>query len=379
MKKVLIVCHDNLLYGASKSLIDWVENVNYGKYKLIFLIPHGKGDLKERLELMGHAVLQERYYQPIKKYNNKKIILKIKNLFRSMLCGIFNPLAVNKISHFCKINNVRIIHSNTYVTPIGAQIAIRNNIPHIWHIREFMEEDHMMTYIYRDCYMKKLKSRSYPIYISDIIKQKYYQSFNERGTVIYDQVAYDLEYKHSDKKDSKLFNIMIAGKITKNKGQMDAVRAVEILIKKGFNIKLYICGDGLESAQIVKYCNEQKLNNNIIIKGYVNDLLEMRKIIDIAFVCSKMEALGRVTVENMYYENLTVGANCGCTKELLEENHGILYEYGDVESLVEATEYVMNNWSEMSNVVMNAKKYAIGKFSRPIYKQIFEIYDEALL
>lgn len=239
-----------------------------------------------------------------------------------------------------------------------------------------MEEDYQLTH-FKNSKLNEYIEASYPIYISEVIREKYSNRL-KKGVVIYDQVLLDSSIEHVVQESPETFNILMAGTLAENKGQMDAVLAIEKLVKAGYNVKLYICGDGPDKEKILKYINNHGLQNNILVLGFVQKLNEFRKQIDIAYVCSKMEALGRVTVENMYYMNLTVGANCGCTKELIADDRGVPYTYGDVDSLVNATKNAIASWGKMAGIMNNAHAYSIEKFSKPVYPQIYEIYDEVL-
>ena len=65
------------------------------------------------------------------------------------------------------------------------------------------------------------------------------------------------------------------------------------------------------------------------IVPFQSDLYELRKHADIALMCSRGEALGRVTVEAMLSENLVIGADSAGTKEIIQNKvTGYLYKTG---------------------------------------------------
>ena len=55
---------------------------------------------------------------------------------------IFNILSIVKVIHFIKKNRIGIVHINASDTYIGAYAAKICNVPLIWHVREFVKEDH---------------------------------------------------------------------------------------------------------------------------------------------------------------------------------------------------------------------------------------------
>lgn len=383
MKKVLIVCHDNLLYGASKSLLDWIKTIDKNKeqYEFLFLIPNTSGPLKSELEKIGQKVVQLRYYQPIRKFNSNTLEIKIKNIIRAMLCYIFNPIAISKMKKVCLREEIDLIHSNSFVISIGAEIALKTGLPHVWHVREFMEEDHMMSYIYSDSYIKKLTKRSYPIYISKAIKRKFEDFFPaNKGTIIYNTISRDKDYKKNRTyMQDGICNLIIVGKITKNKGQLEAIQAVEEVIRRGYNAKLYVCGEGPDEVVIKKYINEHSLQENIKLLGFRKDVVNIRTNMDIALMCSSNEAFGRVTVEGMYYHNLVIGKKSAGTEEIIKNGeNGLLYEPNDSITLADLIINMIENQTDAKIMIVEAEKYAISTFSKSIFPLVKEIYDSAI-
>lgn len=381
--KILIVCHDSLLYGASQSLLNWIEDMDknyYKMYEFIFLLPTNKGELYSILVNRGYKVINTRYYMPIWKFDKKSINYFIKNIGRIILNIIFNPLAVRKISEICKKENVKLIHSNSLAAVIGKEVADNIGVNHIWHVREYMEEDHMMKICYPFKNIDKLYSTSYAIFISKAIEKKFILKFIPgKSTVIYNKVKYENNYiKQRLFMEDNICNILIAGKISYNKGQREAILAIDKLNKKGLKVNLYVCGEGEYQRELEKLIDENDINN-IKFLGFRKDLKEIRKNIDIALVCSKSEAFGRVTVEAMYYENLVIGANTAATMELIKDGeNGYLYKYGDVDDLVSKIENVIRNKERSINIIKYAKINSINKYSNSIYPKILNVYESAV-
>lgn len=380
--KILIVCHDSLLYGASQSLLNWVEDIknNHGMYEFIFLLPTNKGELYSILINRGYKVINTRYYMPIWKFDKKSISHFIKNISRITLSIIFNPLAVRNISKICKRENIKLIHSNSLATLIGKEVADNIGINHIWHVREYMEEDHMMKICYPFKSVDKLYLTSYAIFISKAIETKFALKFPvDKSTVIYNKVKYDYKYKKQRIfMEDNICKILIAGKISRNKGQREAILAIDKLNKKGLKVNLYVCGEGQYQRELEKLIDEADIKN-IEFLGFRKDLKEIRSNIDIALVCSKSEAFGRVTVEAMYYENLVIGANTAATIELIDNGeNGYLYEYGNIDELASKIESAIKNRGRSIDMINNAKINSINKYSNSIYPKIFNVYKSAV-
>lgn len=376
---VLIVCHDSLLYGASQSLLNWIDGI-YEKeniYNFIFVLPSNKGELYNELRLRDCEVITYKYYSPIWKYNKKTLSVYIKNIVRILLSYVVNPITLTKLKNLCKKRRIKIIHSNSLAVLIGAQLSEKTKIPHVWHVREYMEEDHMLKMCCTSNNIKKYYENSYSIFISNAIKQKYDTLFlDNKKTVIYNEVKYDKEYKKERKfMEDGVCNIIIAGKISRNKGQKEAILAIDELNKKGIKCILYICGEGEYQQELQALVDKNRIEN-VKFLGFRNDLKELRKKMDIALVCSKSEAFGRVTVEAMYYENLVIGANTAATVEIIKDNvNGYLYNINSYKDLADKLDLAIINKNESIRIINNSKTESINKYSNNIYKKIFEVYE----
>lgn len=379
---VLVVCHDSLLYGASQSLLNWIDDIKEEEsiYKFIFLLPTKHGELYKKLKERKHDVVTYKYYLPIWKFEKISASHLIKNILRLALSLVINPFTTIKIKKLCKSKKIDIIHSNSLSVVIGAKVAYESKIKHVWHAREYMEEDHMMSICYNKNKIAEYYANSYAIFISKAIEKKYNNRFKkDNKVVIYNKVEYDNNYNKTRKfLDNDICNIMIAGKLAPNKGQKEAILAINELNKKGINLRLYICGEGQYGEELKKLVKENNIEN-VEFLGFRNDLKKIRENMDIALVCSKSEAFGRVTVEAMYYENLVIGADTAATIELVQDGiNGYLYKSGCFKSLANKIELAINNKYISELIIKNAKQDALNKYKDSIYIKIFNVYNTVL-
>ena len=127
--------------------------------------------------------------------------------------------------------------------------------------------------------------------------------------------------------------------------------------------------------EIEKYIRDNNISN-VHLKGFNKNISANRQKYDMALTCSKMEALGRVTIEGMYYRNLVVGANSGATVELIEDGKtGYLYKSGEFEDLAKTIEKVIVN-NNNNNIINNAHEWSINKFSNNIAPRIIKFMEE---
>ncbi len=104
---------------------------------------------------------------------------------------------------------------------------------------------------------------------------------------------------------SKPYTMLLAGRISKEKGQMEAVKALNVLACKGIKLKLLLVGYGIDDYynDIKNYVKQHRLEEYVRFIQYTDDLRSLRESADIGLICSVKEAFGRVTVENFFSLN----------------------------------------------------------------------------
>lgn len=87
------------------------------------------------------------------------------------------------------------------------------------------------------------------------------------------------------------FVIFFAGELNKNKNQIMLIEAMKDLVKENKNIKLLIAGDGILKDFYESKIKEYKLEDNVFLLGYRNDVPEILKAVDLYASASMREGL----------------------------------------------------------------------------------------
>ena len=309
---------------------------------------------------------------------NRKTPMTQMKFFVKSIC---NSIHKRKIEKVLKSENIDIIHINGLDSGIGAEIAQKLKIPYVWHIRQFMEAD-LGKKLFRERSIYRLVSRaSSVIAISKDVQTKFEPLLGRKMDLVYNGVPVE-KYKLEDmpRFETPITRILLAGRISIQKGQMDAIKAVELLIQRGIdNVLLTLVGQGetKEYLEYVKsYVKKHGLEQRVCILEHLDDLRELRRQCDIGLTCSKKEAFGRVTVENMLAKMLVIGANTGGTMEIINDGYnGLLYEEGSPESLAERIEYVMLHKDNVQQMIEQGFVCAIEDYSiNRVVMQILTLY-----
>ena len=99
-------------------------------------------------------------------------------------------------------------------------------------------------------------------------------------------------------------NIAFIGRLEKRKGCLKMVNQLKnILLSESLYLNIY--GDGNEYNEILKFIKDNKLNNNIKLHNWIDDISECYKNNDLIIVPSLYEPFGLVIIDAFYY-------NCPC-------------------------------------------------------------------
>ena len=307
-KKVLFLFHEcGRNDGASHSMMDIIDYLALNGVKPVIAFPSNDGTMIDYAKKKGYEVIKLNYCKW-----TMPMIIKDKGLLKYALINFYKLLPTIK-SYFylkkkIKKDNIKIVYTNTYTIFLGSLLKKRCNIYHIWHIREFGNEDHKLKIIigdkkfikYMNLYTDKI------IFISKSLRNKYIDKIKDKKkvTVLYNDFP-PINNLNPNKrwKNTKILNILIAGTIQEGKGQLEAVKAIEIVINEynNKNIRLYIAGrpNGKYYRDVKEYIEKHNLNEYVIFAGFIDNMNSFREKMHLGVVCSKSEAFGRITIEGM--------------------------------------------------------------------------------
>ncbi len=357
MIRVMYVINESGLGGAEQSLLDMLTAIG-SRVSPVVIIPSG-GMIEERLrqmEVTYYIVPFETDYRRIGLYSGQEEAVVYRKSFRAAL----------QLREIIRQEKIQIVHTNSSVSNAGAIAAMMEKIPHIWHIREFLEEDFDSEFVNKELKRELFACADGMISISECIRDAYQRKYHADSICIYNGLDRErfLESISSEKAGNRF---LLAGNITPGKGQLEAVKAVERLAMQGIEVHLYIvgaAGNDWYRWLLKKYVREHGLESCVHILGFRKDLRSLREKCGFAIVSSRMEALGRVTIEAMLAGCVVIGADTGGTAEILGQDgsRGYLYRQGSDEDLARVMRYAMERKEQNREIRKTAQAYALLKF-----------------
>lgn len=379
---ILYFAHDNRIGGATLSLLGMIDELKE-ENQIYVVVPIKKGFLVDELRKRDISVYHRHYFWWMLAQAKTPVGTFIKKIIYKILCfnNYFCAFSLKKI---VKMNKIDIIHTNSSVINTGGILSTMTGVPHVWHIREFSQEDFNFFTVWK---YKKLCSfmnshSDKVIAISRAIAVKFQDKIaSDKLEIVYNGVSEEnKKYKSEIKDKNDTIEYLISGSIGTQKGQEAAIQAVALLVKRGYsNLHLSIAGAG-DTRHLEKLINEENLTYYISLLGIVKDMPALRKRMDVELVCSACEAFGRVTVEAMMSSNPVIGSNAGGTPELIQNGvTGYLYQHGNVQELADKMEILLKCPEEIRKLGENAYHYAAEKFTaEKNAARIMEIYEEVL-
>ncbi|WP_155831065.1 glycosyltransferase [Butyrivibrio sp. MB2005] len=372
--KILYIINETSIGGASLSLFDFLTKEN--DITPLIIVP-GEGSIKRIFSDAGYKCIVISFKNDICRVGKHDL-----NCCDSVFVNNFEAARV--IANIACDEGIQIIHTNSSTSNVGMMAAAMAGIPHIWHIREFTEEHYAIESFDKQFKIQLFKSSNQLITISDSLATSFFEKYNISTTRIYNGILMSDDYSDNSDK-SRYESFLFVGSISKSKGQIHAVKAVEQLVQDGLtSIKLYIIGPGnTKDCWIInKYIEQRNLADNIEVIPFTRDLDKYRELCGYAIIGSKMEALGRVTVEAMAAGNIPIGTDSGGTKELIGEDgqRGFLYKYGDYYQLAsKMREAIMLDDNDRKRITDNARKFAVEIFDVSKYgNEVLNVYRNVL-
>jgi len=379
--RILFIPSDNnKTSGAFLSMANLIVNLRK-KYNLdIFVILPEQGhgsDILNILDIPYILIPSKDWVIPLNQKKNEVFYKEVEKKKK------INKTAINSISEFIKNNNIDLIHINTTYSYVGAKAAINENIPFIWHLREFLEEDQSNTLWDRDECNKLINTADKIIAISNSIYKKYENIFDDEKLIrIYNGI--DKKFYNPNKtifNNDKLILIMVGG-FEYYKGQIEFAEACTKLYSNGFkDFEVWFIGTGRDDVknQVEKIFKSSNMTN-VRFLGYKMNVEDYYNASDISFTCAQSEAFGRTTVEAMLSGNLVIGANNAGTKELIvDKKTGILYEQGNSQDLYEKICFAIENIEQSRKIANNGRKFMFENMTaEKNADNVYEVYKEIL-
>lgn len=356
--KILFFFHTNELGGAEKSALNIIQECIAKGFSVDAVVPN-VGSLKDELEKVASkvSVVNYRWWCSSRKGISWYWCWE-------MVFSIFNLLSF-WISNWSYKPDV--VVTNTLTIPWGMLFSRLVGKPHIQLIREFGTLDFGFHFIlgYERSLWLINKSSKY-VFTNSRTMRDYYKTYIDDNKLDYIYpTIFSAKLNRSDKNavhftSKKSFKVLVLGTIVEAKGQLQAVKAVSLLFKKGYeDMELVLAGKKQSEEYFSQILEERNKNKELIDNIHLIDHLEnpfsLLREADVVLICSKNEAFGRVAAEAMLFGKAIIATRSGANLELFDDEvSALLYSPGNANQLAEKIERLYKDRTLLETLGENA-------------------------
>lgn len=317
--RVLFVSHSSAMYGAERSLLLLLKNIDRTCIEPIVTLPE-PGPLEKEMTKLDIKVW---------KIGSPWWVRDKVNVRSAIRCVISEAKALWKLTSILRREKVDLIYTNTIVKFTGALAAAINRKPHIWHIREILQGNPSLNFFasYKLLFKFVLRLSDKVIANSNATGSQF-QGLNHHNRI---QVVYNAVDSEAFEKTGPFPSIegvikedwlvALVASIEERKSQDIAIRAIDMVRRTIPNIKLLLIGDGhgVYLNYLKRLVSELDVLENVAFVGFRNDVEKILPHCKVVLSASSVEPFGRTVVEAMAACVPVVGVSAGGIKEIVQD------------------------------------------------------------
>lgn len=268
--------------------------------------------------------------------------------------------------------DVNLVHGNSGAVDIGLRIARALGVPHVWHIREYLDLGLKTTpFPSWKHWHKELSDSDAVIAITPGLYSHLGLGSHRHGYCIPDAVC-----SASDAviiPDKENYVAFISGTISRLKQPEEALRVFAATGNKGFKMKIVGSIDETYKHSLQSLAIHLGIDSSIEFVPFSKDIKPLLSKAAAVLVCTEFEGMGRVGVEAMFYGCPVIARNSGGSADLFADGRGFLYN--DVREAAAALGKVLDSFP--AGNVEKARKYAIDNYAIEKYAdKILKVYND---
>lgn len=370
-KKTALILHSSSdLYGASRCVFRTVDALEASGFQSIVVLSD-EGPLAAMLREKGTAVSIVKLGIMRRKYMNPKGLLnRLKCLYK----------ANGALSKLIKKENVSLVYSNTAAVWIGAWLAKKKRLRHIWHIHEiivtptwfkkFIEKYVTYTGDLALCVSQAVIENMKPNVPAYMMKLVY----NGIDYLPFKEAHYDLKAELGIAKDTILIG-MIA-RVHFWKGQPYFLDVAKALAARHDHLHFVMVGDAFEGYEylydeINAKVEANGLTDKVSNLGYRTDIPKIMSGLDIFMLPSVLpNPLPTTVLEAMAAAKPVIAtAHGGATEMVIDGETGYLVPWDEAEKASLAFDELIESPSKRHSMGQAGQERVIEHFSIEAYKE----------
>jgi glycosyltransferase involved in cell wall biosynthesis len=386
-KKILFVNGHLNVGGVEKSLIDVLKSFNYNLYEIDLVLFEELGDYASEVPKEVNIIFYDltKTYGPIKQCLLDNI--KTRNWFAIYLRFVFLLQSIFGVKFLYFAKPLFRLYKH-YDCAIAYRVGICTDfVGYIINSKKKITWWHHGSYDYPE----KLTKRWQKVYkrfdkiiaVSDSTKSmlsSHIHDIHHKIITIPNIInVEDIKQKAReaaiyDTNLHKVITLLSVGRLSPEKGMINCVYACKMLVDKGYNVKWYLIGDGVQRLEIENTIKENNLENNIILMGAITNPYPYIKHTQIYVHPSLVESLSITVLEALALNKpVTVAKSMGPMEFIRHKENGLLVEptpeglFLGIETLIKDDKLYHQLKKDNSDVLKN---YSPEEIVKKIYELI---------
>lgn len=334
MKKLLFITWSvSYGYGTEKSLADVLNRFDNTKYDISIL---------PLFKYSNNSIFNNniKLLEPIIDYTDKNLdeVKALKNYYNLLSNpSLFNKWLRKKYDCIIACNHNAPSYFASYIVGGKKIVWIRGDMSELdYTVLDKTTNEYKMVKQEHEMQANVLKVFDKIVVISEVTKNTLKNLFGITKNVVKISNSVDGEkIKFLSKKtveipEKTLFTTL--GRLDYNKNQILLLKAVREVKKYYDDFIIYILGDGDERLKLERYINDNKLNENVRILGFVENPYPYIKNSAATILTSLSEGFSLALVESVMLNTPIISTDVGVARELIEKyNCGTIIDYNEKE------------------------------------------------
>ncbi|GFE58484.1 glycosyltransferase family 4 protein [Geobacter sp. AOG1] len=375
--RIAFIAHDCSLFGAQRSLLSLLLNIDRNKFEPVVIAPyHGPFlDIVQKAGIPCHVVHMSRWIPLVTEKSGQG--------FFAFLISL--PIRIYRLTSLLSRLKVDIVYSNTVVNADAAIAAKLLRVKHIWHLREGVNNSKQVSsYLPPIVLPYIIRSLSSKVIVNSQWLGQHYFGKESEAVVVYNGIdSSELISKNAKsmslRKELGLPDncrlIVSIGALDPCKRHDVFIQASEIISSCLDDVYYLIVGLGYDDCtrKLKSLAEGCAIPEKILFLGWRDDVARILSEIDVIVIASDQEGFGRVVVEGMALKKPVVSTRCGGPEEIIVNGEtGYLVPISDPEALAEHVMLLLNNDQQRSAMGLAGYKRMQEHFSEVNYVKSIE-------
>tara|TARA_R110002033_G_scaffold494_2_gene4604 strand:- start:9282 stop:10433 length:1152 start_codon:yes stop_codon:yes gene_type:complete len=339
LKNIVFIIESLYCGGAEKSLVTLLNLLDCTKFNIDLVLFKKGGEFEK---LIPNSV-NIKYVLPYKKtltvfnfyFRFKFWYVKKFKLNNKHLAQIHWSVFKKEILSLDKSYDIAIAYNQGFATYYVAS-KLSSKIKYAWLNTDYKKAGYDITfdYPYYKCYNKIVCVSKES---ENSIKNELIRIGKELHLAIIKDI-YDVDFINKMSlvdsglnTDKNCIKILTVGRLAKAKGYKLAIDACSILVKKEYNIKWFVIGDGPQRNEIENLIKEKNLQEHFILLGFKENPYPYMKSCDIYVQSSLFEGLGLTVIEAAILKKPIVSTNFPTASSIItNEETGLICEMDSI-------------------------------------------------